>query len=101
MGTFNRDGACKATGKDWHPADIIAALHKIGISLRQLARANGYADDTLGAALTRSYPKAEALIANALNLPVSTIWPERERLRAERRARLLPNQSHSSPEAAS
>ena len=74
----------------------MAALHKAGTSLRQIALANDYAENTLGAALTRSYPKAEALIANALNLPVSTIWPERERLRAEKRARLLPNQSHGS-----
>jgi Ner family transcriptional regulator len=91
----------RKTARDWHPADVMAALHKAGTSLRQIALANDYAENTLGAALTRSYPKAEALIANALNLPVSTIWPERERLRAEKRARLLPNQSHGSREAAS
>ena len=72
---------------DTHPADILAALHKAGHTLRQLAFANGYAKDTLRAALTRSYPAAELIIANALGVPVSLIWPERVRLRELRRAR--------------
>jgi Ner family transcriptional regulator len=68
---------------------VIAALHKAGKSLRQIALSHGYSADTLGAALTRSYPKAEALIAAALNLPVSTIWPARERVRQARRSRKI------------
>lgn len=68
---------------------MIAALHKSGQTLRQLSLSNGYSADTLGAALVRSYPKAERIIAEALNLPVATIWPERERLREVRRARKI------------
>ncbi len=32
----------KKTAKDWHRADIIAALHKAGWSLRQLSLKHGY-----------------------------------------------------------
>jgi len=75
--------------QDWHPADVIAALHKIGLSLRQLAFSNGYQGDTLRAALIRPYPRAEGIIAHSLGLPVAAIWPARERLRAQRRDRNL------------
>ena len=74
--------------RDWHPADVIAALHKAGWSLRRLALAHGLRPGTFNAALTRSYPHAENAIAQALGLPVSAIWPERERLRAIRCERL-------------
>ncbi len=33
--------------QDWHKADIIAALHKKGLSLASLSRANGLSSSTL------------------------------------------------------
>jgi Ner family transcriptional regulator len=72
---------------DWHPADVIAALHKAGWSVRQLAFKHGLGESTLRAALRNSSPRSETIIADALNLKVSAIWPEREQLRAKRRAR--------------
>ncbi|MDA8500286.1 helix-turn-helix domain-containing protein [Citrobacter sp. Igbk 17] len=63
--------------KDWHPADIIAALHKRGTSLAKLSREAGLASSTLANALTRSWPKGEWLIANALEVHPSKIWPGR------------------------
>jgi Ner family transcriptional regulator len=74
---------------DWHPADVIAALHKAGWSLRQLAFNHGLSDSTLRAALRNSSPRSEKLIAEVLKLPVSAIWPARERLRAQRGSRKI------------
>lgn len=65
------------TPQDWHPADIVAALHKHGTSLAKLSREAGLASSTLANALTRLWPKGEWLIAMALEVPPSTIWPGR------------------------
>ncbi|BHI62382.1 TPA: helix-turn-helix domain-containing protein [Escherichia coli] len=65
------------TKKDWHPADIIAALHKRGTSLAKLSREAGLASSTLANALNRPWPKGEWLIAIALGKHPSEIWPER------------------------
>ncbi|MBH1874310.1 MULTISPECIES: helix-turn-helix domain-containing protein [unclassified Stenotrophomonas] len=64
--------------KDWHPADVVAALHRKEISLRQLALLNGYTNaNSLNTALRRPYPQAEALIAEALGKKPQAIWPTR------------------------
>lgn len=65
------------TQKDWHPADIIAALRKRGTSLARVSREAGLASSTLANALTRPWPKGEWLIARKLELHPSKIWPER------------------------
>lgn len=65
------------TKQNWHPADIIAALHKRGTSLAALSREAGLASSTLANALTRPWPKGEWLIATALNVHPATIWPTR------------------------
>ncbi|MBZ6767808.1 transcriptional regulator [Klebsiella oxytoca] len=65
------------TKKDWHPADIVAALHKRGTSLAKLSRKAGLASSTLSNTLTRPWPKGEWLIAIALELHPSEIWPGR------------------------
>src|SRR5690606_19820311 len=61
--------------KDWHPADIKAALEKAGWSLRRLSLHHGYKPTTLKEALHRRYPKAERLIADAIGVDPDTIWP--------------------------
>ncbi|MGK3143112.1 helix-turn-helix domain-containing protein [Pantoea sp. C2G6] len=63
--------------EDWHPADIIAALHKRGMTLAALSRAAGLSSSTLANALTRPWPKGEWLIAEAINVHPSEIWPSR------------------------
>ncbi|RPH28327.1 transcriptional regulator [Buttiauxella warmboldiae] len=65
------------TKRDWHPADIIAALRKRGTSLARVSRESGLASSTLANALTRPWPKGEWLIADALNIHPSEIWPSR------------------------
>jgi Ner family transcriptional regulator len=62
---------------DWHPADIIAGLHKKGTSLAALSRSAGLSSSTLANALTRPWPKGEYLIAKALGLHPSVLWPSR------------------------
>ena len=63
--------------KDWHPADIVAALHKRGTSLAKLSREAGLASSTLSNTLTRPWPKGEKLIADALGISPEIIWPSR------------------------
>ncbi|WP_330982115.1 MULTISPECIES: helix-turn-helix transcriptional regulator [Enterobacterales] len=62
---------------DWHQADIIACLRKKGTSLAALSRASGLSSSTLANALTRPWPKGEYLIAEALGVHPSVIWPSR------------------------
>lgn len=63
--------------KGWHKADIIAGLHKRDTSLAALSREAGLSSSTLANALTRPWPKGEFLIADALGVHPSDIWPER------------------------
>lgn len=63
--------------KDWHQADIIACLRKKGTSLAALSRASGLSSSTLANALTRPWPKGEYLIAEAIGVHPSVIWPSR------------------------
>jgi Ner family transcriptional regulator len=69
----------KPAPTDWHKADIIAALHKRGWSLTQLGVAHNYGPSgALTQALHRPYPRAEAIIAEALGMThPSEIWPSR------------------------
>lgn len=68
----------KASREDWHPADILAALHKRGVTLKALAASYGLANSSpLSAAMIRSYPKGEQRIANALEMHPKDIWPSR------------------------
>lgn len=67
----------KKTAHDWHRADVVAALHKKGWSMRKLSLAHGLAAGTLKTALDVPYPKAERIIASAIELEPEDIWPER------------------------
>lgn len=68
----------KASPKDWHPADILAALRKRGYSLRDIARAEGLSDSTvLSRALTHSYPANELRLAKYAGVPVQEMFPTR------------------------
>lgn len=70
--------AKKPASQDWHKADITAALHKRGITLKGLSLANGYrSPDACAQALHRPYPKVERLIAAALEMRPEELWPSR------------------------
>jgi len=63
--------------QDWHRVDIVAALHKEGLSMRNLSVKAGLKPDTLKNALSRAYPKGERIIADALGTEPAYIWPSR------------------------
>lgn len=62
---------------DWHPADVLAALKKRGLSLAGLSIAHGYHPTAAGKALKRPWPALEAIIARELGLAPQRIWPSR------------------------
>ncbi len=62
---------------DWHQADIIVALRKRGTTLAAVSRGAGLSSSTLSNALSRPWPKGEKVVAQALNVHPSIIWPSR------------------------
>ncbi|MGH1509475.1 helix-turn-helix domain-containing protein [Ralstonia solanacearum] len=67
----------KPVVQDWHRADIKSALEKAGYTLRQLSLQYGYAPTSLKFALNEPWPAAERIIAAAIGVAPSTIWPTR------------------------
>ncbi|AYO22469.1 transcriptional regulator [Vibrio owensii] len=63
--------------KDWHKADIKAALEKKGFSYAQLSREAGLKPGTLHNAIVRHWPKGEKIIADAIGVTPQEIWPSR------------------------
>jgi Ner family transcriptional regulator len=74
---MNTSAVVKKTAPDWHRADIVAALHKQGWSLRKLSREIGLSAGALNNALDRPWPKAERIIAATIGQPPEVIWPSR------------------------
>ncbi len=73
-----RNTAKKPVIQDWHQADIIAALHKNGITLAGLARAYCLkSSSALSHTFLRSYPLNEKRIADAIGVHPMEIWPSR------------------------
>ena len=69
--------AKKPANRDWHKADIIAALWKLGTSLHRISREQNYHPNALNNALHRPWPKAERIIADVLGTTPQQIWPSR------------------------
>lgn len=68
----------KTSQEDWHPADIVAALHKRGYTLRDIAREEGLNDSsTLSKAMVTSYPAGERRLAKYAGVPVQVMFPTR------------------------
>jgi len=98
---------------DMHPADIVAAIKKRQTSLAELSRKVGLCSGTLANALKRPWPKGEFIIAAALGIHPSEIWPSRyydkrgqllareQLLRTPRRHHVTPLQveEHSQPQS--
>lgn len=67
-----------APATDWHPADIVAALHKAGYTLAKLAEEHGLkSGNTFSHAMRRSLPVSEQRIADAIGIHPKEIWPSR------------------------
>jgi Ner family transcriptional regulator len=67
----------KPASKDWHRADIIAAVRKTGTNLQQLSRYHGLGRTVLSNALYGPCPRYERLIAEHLKTTAQVIWPSR------------------------
>lgn len=70
--------------QDWHRAVIKSALEKRGITLRELSRSAGLSPDSLRNVFTRSWPRAELIIAQALETTPDVIWPSRYLSKSEK-----------------
>jgi len=75
----NLDTKTKAILKDpkKRAAWVIYQLGLTGRSIASVARDNGVKRQTLGTALRSPYPHMEALLAEALGVPVIELFPER------------------------
>lgn len=67
----------KTSSQDWHNANIVAALHIAGWSLRRLSVHHGLTPGVLKNALQKPYPKGEKYIAEAIGVSPWVIWPSR------------------------
>lgn len=67
----------KPAPKDWHKADIKAAVEKAGHTLRGLSKKHGLSHAYFGESLHRPIPKAQAILAETIGLPPQKIWPSR------------------------
>lgn len=67
----------KTSRIDWHPADIVAALHKRGLTLRKLAEQHGVSPKAVIRALRERCVPSERRIAEAVGVHPMTIWPSR------------------------
>lgn len=63
--------------KDWHKADIKAALEKRGLSLSLLSRRHNYSRTACALALAIPWARMERVIADALDVEPRQIWPSR------------------------
>ena len=64
--------------QDWHREDIKAALRKRGITMAELARRAGYSTaNSLRTVFDRKWPKAQRIVAAALDITPQEIWPSR------------------------
>jgi len=72
--------------KDWPAPTIIAALWNKHLSLRRLSIANNYSPGTLANAIRKNWPRGESIIADAIGVEASVIWPSRYARRARREA---------------
>lgn len=59
-----------------HPEDIKAEIRKKVGSLAQLARQNDVSDSVVRAALIRPQPTGNRVIADCIQVPIHSLWPE-------------------------
>jgi len=63
--------------KDWHPADIKAALAKKGWTFARIARQYGYVRNSPNTVLHKPWSQIEKIIGVVLGVKPSEIWPSR------------------------
>lgn len=63
--------------KDWHPADIKAALAKKSYTFARLARENNYVENSPNMVLKKPWAQIEKIISRIIGIPAAEIWPSR------------------------
>ncbi|MBN2427121.1 MAG: helix-turn-helix domain-containing protein [Deltaproteobacteria bacterium] len=63
--------------KDWHPADIKAALAKKNYTFSRIAREYGYRINSPSEVLRVPWSPMEAIVGDILGVHPSRIWPSR------------------------
>lgn len=63
--------------KDWHPADIKAALEKRGWTFARISREYGYRSNTARQVLRYRALPTERIVAEILGVSPEEIWPSR------------------------
>lgn len=89
----------KPAPKDWHPADIQAALKKAGWTFRKLGLTHGYSNE-VSKVLRRPWYQVEQLIASVIGVPAERIWPSRYQRSRElslKRGRRKLSESNTAP----
>ena len=74
---IDREKEFSINNNDWTPARIKFELEERGLSLAELSRRSGYSSSAAGRALRISWPAVEAVIAAAIGVKASEIWPSR------------------------
>ena len=64
-----------AVRRIWHAQDILAEIRKSGTTLAALSRQNGFNPRSLNSALTKRWPRGNAIIASHLGASRHQIWP--------------------------
>lgn len=67
--------ASRAEKGAWHPQDILAAVRKRGTTIKEIERRSGFGPNTLYKALTRRFPNAHTVIAEAAGETRHALWP--------------------------
>ncbi len=65
------------TPSGWHREDIKAAIRKRGRTLTELSKAHGYSTKAVSVALCKPWPAVESIIAAAIGVPPTALWPDR------------------------
>lgn len=60
----------------WHPAEIVAAVHKRGERLNSLAEKHGFNAYSMSKALRLCFPACHDVLAKFIGVPRQTIWPK-------------------------
>ena len=68
--------ARKRQMEGWNRFDIIAAVRKKGGTLASIARSVGLSPKSIGWALLRPHPRANAAVAEFLGVPLHELWPQ-------------------------
>ncbi|MGD0290600.1 MAG: helix-turn-helix domain-containing protein [Candidatus Binataceae bacterium] len=74
---IRKDSRSRRGSDDWPAAYIVAELRLRGWSLRKLSVAHGLGPTRLADVFRRNFPEGQEIVARALGVPASTLWPSR------------------------